>query len=137
MGRLLGIDLGQKRTGIAVTDELQIIAQPLDTIETKLLFPFLFDYFKKETVDKVIIGLPYNLDDTPTDNTERVLKFITRFKRLFPDIPIIEMDETYTSKMAAQAMYMGGYKKKDRQKKENLDKISAAIILQDYMASQS
>lgn len=133
----MALDYGQKRTGIAVTDPLQIIAQPLDTIDTKNLVPFLDQYFKVEEVEKVIIGLPYNLDDSPTHNTERVLKFIERFKRVFPHISIISVDESYTSKRAANAMYEAGIKKKDRQVKGNLDKVSAAIILQDYMTSIS
>lgn len=133
MPRILAIDYGQKRTGIAVTDPLQIICQPLETVETSRLVPYLDQYFKAEEVEKVIIGMPLNLDDTPTDNTERVVKFIVRFKRIFPHIPIIEVDETYTSKHAAKALFDAGLKKKDRQVKGNLDKVSAAIMLQDYL----
>lgn len=136
MGRILAIDYGQKRTGIAVTDPLKIIAQAMETVETSKLIPFLNDYFSKEDVEEVIIGLPYHLDGNPTDNTERVLKFITRFKRIFTTIPIVEVDESYTSKMAVKTLVQAGLKKKDRQNKGNLDKVSAAIMLQEYLETK-
>lgn len=129
----MALDYGQKRTGIAVTDPLQIIASALTTVETKLLVPFLNRYFAQEEVGKVIIGYPLNLDGTPTHNTERVEKFIERFTRIYPGLPIEKRDETYTSKMAMEVMIASGMKKAERRKKENIDKISAAILLQEYL----
>lgn len=129
----MALDYGQKRTGVAVTDPLQIIASALTTVETKLLVPFLKRYFAQEEVEKVIIGYPLNLDGTPTHNTERVEKFIERFTRIYPGIPIEKIDETYTSKMAVDVMIASGMKKTERRKKENIDKISAAILLQEYL----
>lgn len=133
MARIMAIDYGGKRTGLAVTDPLQIIANALTTIETKILFPFLKDYFAKEEVEKVIIGEPVNWDETDTHATPLVRKFIERFKREFPNIPIEGVDERYTSKMAVRAMIDMGMKKKDRRIKGNIDQIAATIILQEYM----
>lgn len=132
----MALDYGQKRTGVAVTDPLQIIASALTTVETKMLVPFLNQYFAREQVEKVIIGYPLNLDGTPTHNTERVEKFIERFIRVYPLIPIEKIDETYTSKMAVEVMIASGMKKTERRKKENIDKISAAILLQEYLQHQ-
>lgn len=136
MSRILALDYGQKRTGIAVTDPLQMFGQALETVETKMLVPYLHAYFELETVALVIIGMPYNLDGSPTDNTERVEKFIARFKRIFTAIPIETVDETYTSKMAVQTMIEAGYKKAFRRKKGNIDKISAALMLQEYLRNR-
>jgi len=133
MARILSIDYGGKRTGLAVTDPLQIIATGLTTVETPKLVKFLKEYIAKEPVEKVIIGMPVNWDDTDTHATPLVKKFIAVFQRTFPHIPIIEVDERYTSKMATQAMLAMGLKKKQRQNKEMVDEIAATIMLQEYM----
>lgn len=133
MGRILAIDYGAKRTGIAVTDPLAIIATPLDTVPTHTLMEFLTGYFQKEEVDEVVMGMPRNTDGSPTDATPLVEAAVKRFRKLFPDKPLFLHDERFTSKMALAAMIAGGSKKKDRAKKENLDKISATIILQSYL----
>lgn len=133
MGRILAIDYGGKRTGIAVSDPLQIIASALTTIETHKLLAFLKDYFSKEQVDQVIIGMPLNWDDSATHATPLVKGFIKTFKKNFPTMPISEVDERYTSKMASQAMVEMGMKKKQRQDKKMVDQIAATIMLQEYM----
>lgn len=133
MGRILAIDYGGKRTGLAVTDPLRIIASALTTVETSKLTAFLKAYFVQETVDEVIIGMPLNWDDTATHATPLVKGFIKAFKKDFPAMPITEVDERYTSKMASQAMVQMGMKKKDRQQKGNVDQIAATIMLQEYM----
>lgn len=136
MARILAIDYGKVRTGLAVTDPLQIIASSLTTVPTGEIIPFLKDYFAKEEVEQVIIGMPVNLDGSSTDGTPLVKSFLIEFKKLFPSLPIKEVDERFTSKIAKQSMISSGMKKKDRRKKENVDMISATIILQDYMQSQ-
>ena len=136
MGRLLAIDFGLKRTGLAVTDALQIIATGLETVPTHTLLDYLQTYFVKEIVDKVIIGMPTNLDGTDTDSTHGVRVFIKHFKKKFPEMPIVEHDERFTSQMAMQAMIAGGMSKKDRREKGTVDRVSATIILQSYMESQ-
>ena len=133
MGRILSIDYGGKRTGLAVTDPLQIIASGLCTVETPKLKAFLKDYFSKETVELVIIGMPVNWDDTDTHATPLVQKFIKEFVKDFPAIPIKEVDERFTSKLATQAMLQMGLKKKQRQNKSLVDEIAATIMLQEYM----
>ena len=133
MGRILSIDYGKKRTGIAVTDPLKIIASGLTTVETQKLFPFLKDYFAKEGVEEVIVGMPTNMDDSDTHATPLVRKFIEQFKKNFPSIPISEVDERFTSKMATQAMLDMGLKKKQRQNKALVDEIAATIMLQEYL----
>lgn len=133
MGRILALDYGKKRTGIAVTDPLKIIAQGLTTIDTQQLFDFLKDYISKENTERIIIGLPFNLDGTPTHSTAAVQHCIRRLKNTFPDIPVTPVDETHTSRMASQAMVEMGMKKKDRQKKGVIDEIAATIILQEYL----
>jgi putative Holliday junction resolvase len=133
MARILSIDYGAKRTGLAVTDPLQIIATALTTIETPKLNAFLKDYFSKEMVELVIIGLPLNWDDSQTHATAMVQSFINHFRKTFPLIPIQEVDERNTSRLAAQAMVEMGMKKKQRQQKGNVDKIAAAIMLQEYL----
>jgi len=135
MARILAIDYGGKRTGIAVTDPLQIIATGLTTIESKELIPFLKDYFKKETVELIIIGLPKNWDDSDTHGTPLVEAAIKKIQNEFPTIPLKTVDERYTSKMAKDAMLQMGMKKKDRQIKGNVDVIAATIILQEYLQS--
>ena len=133
MPRIIAIDYGKKRTGIAVTDPFKIIATGLRTVETSMLMPFLKDYFLKEQVERVIIGMPTNLDDSDTHATPMVRQFIGGFKKNFPSIPIIEVDERYTSKLASRAMIEMGMKKKQRQNKALVDEIAATIMLQDYL----
>jgi putative Holliday junction resolvase len=133
MARILCIDYGKKRTGFAVTDPLKIIASALTTVETKNVFPFLKDYFQKEQVELVLIGEPKNWDESDTHATPLVHQFIQKFKKDFPLMKIETVDERYTSKLASQAMVEMGMKKKDRQKKENVDQIAAAIMLQEYL----
>jgi len=137
MGRILAIDYGLKRTGVAVTDPLQIIATALETVETLTLINFLKNYFKKESVDEVVIGLPKKLNNEDSDTASEIRKFIELFKKNFSSMVIKEVDERFTSSMAQQAMITGGMKKKDRQVKGNVDKISATLILQSYMQSKS
>jgi putative Holliday junction resolvase len=133
MGRILAIDYGLKRTGLAVTDPLRIIATALDTVETVGLIDYLKKYFQKEAVSKVVIGLPRQMDNTDSQIAPEVRKFVKTFESTFPEIPIQTVDERFTSKMAQQAMISGGMKKKDRQVKGNVDKISAVLILQSFM----
>ncbi|MES2004463.1 MAG: Holliday junction resolvase RuvX [Bacteroidota bacterium] len=133
MARILCIDYGGKRTGIAVTDPLQIIATSLTTIETKELIPFLKKYFLSEPVELILIGEPLNLDDTPTHATPLVKAAIIKLKKEFPAIPIQTVDERYTSKLASRAMVEMGMKKKDRRVKGNIDQIAATIMLQEYL----
>ena len=135
MARILAIDYGGKRTGIAVTDPLQIIATGLITIKSKELIPFLKDYFKKETIELIIIGLPKNWDETDTHGTPLVEAAIKKIQKEFPNMPLKSVDERYTSKMAKDAMLQMGMKKKDRRVKGNVDVISATIILQEYLQS--
>jgi putative Holliday junction resolvase len=137
MARILAIDYGLKRTGLAVTDPLQIIAGALTTVETPQLFNFLKDYFSRETVELIIIGDPRNLDDSDTHATPHVKKTIERLKKEFPAIPVVTVDERYSSKMAKTAMIEMGMKKMQRRDKSMVDKIAATIILQEYMAKNS
>lgn len=133
MPRILSIDFGSKRTGLAVTDPLKMIATGLAGLHTKDLESFLKQYFQKEDVEKVIIGNPTNLDDSDTHATPLVQAFINRFVKVFPSIPIEQVDERYTSKMAVQSMVASGMKKKDRQNKKLVDEIAATIMLQEYL----
>lgn len=133
MPRILSIDYGSKRTGIAVTDPLQILATGLTGIHTKDLESFLTKYFKEEQVEQVIIGYPLNWDGTATHATPLVEAFINRFKKVFPNIPIHKVDERNTSKLAVESMVQSGVKKKDRQNKNLVDKIAATIMLQEYL----
>ena len=132
----MAIDYGMKRTGLAVTDPLQIIASPLTTVLTAELLDFIKDYLQKEEVELLVIGMPKKLDNTPSSNAINVLGFMKALKRDLPDMPVKEVDERFTSVMALDAMIAGGMKKKDRREKGNVDKISAAIILQSYLASR-
>jgi putative Holliday junction resolvase len=134
LARILAIDYGLKRTGIAVTDPFRIIATALTTIHSRELIPFLKDYFKKEQVDQIIIGLPLNWDESETHATSLVEKCIVQLKKNFPTLPIETVDERYTSKMARDSMLEMGMKKKDRRRKELVDQIAAAIMLQEYLA---
>jgi putative holliday junction resolvase len=135
MARILAIDYGKKRTGLAVTDPLQIISTGLTTVETPMIMKFLKTYFQNEVVELVLIGLPKNLKNENTDATILVERFIASFKIHFPNLPIISLDERFTSKIAMQTMIDSGLKKKDRQNKSLVDEISATIILQGYMQS--
>ena len=137
MPRILCIDYGKKRTGIAVTDPFKIIATALTTIETPSLFNYLKKYFSENEVELVLIGEPKNLDDSDTHATPLVNQFIQKFKKDFPLMKLEKIDERYTSKMAVQSMIEMGMKKKERRKKENIDQIAAAIMLQEYLRSIS
>jgi len=136
MARIICIDYGGKRTGLAVTDPLQIIATALTAIESKELIPYLKNYFQQEQVELILIGEPLNLDDSATHATPLVHQAIQSLKKNFPQIPIQTVDERYTSKMASQAMVQMGMKKKDRQIKGNVDQIAATIMLQEYMQNR-
>jgi putative Holliday junction resolvase len=135
MARIICIDYGLKRTGIAVTDPLQIIATGLTTIDSKELMPFLKDYFSREPVELILIGWPTHADDSPTHATPLVINAIKGFEKHFPSIPIKKVDERYTSKMAKDAMLEMGMKKKDRRNKALVDEIAATIMLQEYLRS--
>jgi putative Holliday junction resolvase len=137
MARIICIDYGGKRTGLAVTDPLQIIATALTTVLTKDLFDYLKQYFAEEQVELILIGEPLNLDDSPTHATPLVELAIKRLQKEFPTIPLKKVDERFTSKMASRAMVDMGMKKKDRQVKGNVDQIAATIMLQDYLQSIS
>jgi len=133
MSRILAIDFGKVRTGIAVTDELQIIASGLTTVETSELIPFLKEYTQKENVSLFLVGLPKQMDNSNSESEVLIVPFLEKLKKLFPTIPIERVDERFTSKMAFQTMIDGGLKKKQRQNKELIDEISATIILQSYL----
>ena len=137
MPRILSIDYGAKRTGLAVTDPIGIIATALDVVASHQLEQYLKNYFEKEEVTEVIIGMPKNTDGTPTNATPLVQAFINRFKKVFPSKRLVLHDERFTSKMAMDAMIAGGMKKKDRRVKGNVDKVSATIILQSYLETKS
>jgi putative Holliday junction resolvase len=134
MPRILCIDYGLKRTGLAVTDPLQIIATGLTTIQSRELINYLRDYFSSETVELIIIGEPKNWDDSDTHATSLVEKCIVELRKNFPQLPVVKVDERYTSKMAKDAMLQMGMKKKDRRNKAFVDEIAATIMLQEYLA---
>lgn len=133
MPRILAIDYGQKRTGIAVTDELQIIASGLTTIPSNTAIDFLKDYFAKEKVEAVLIGEPKQMNGQPSESASVIKGFVTHFTNHFPDMKVIRVDERFTSKMAFQTMIDSGLSKKQRQNKGLIDEISATIMLQDYL----
>ena len=133
MARILAIDYGKKRTGIAVTDQLQLIASGLTTIDTGTIFTFLNDYFEKENVSLLLVGEPKQMNNTPSESEVLILPFIEKLKKQFPDMEIKRVDERFTSKMAFQTMIDSGLKKKQRQNKALIDEISATIILQSYL----
>ena len=135
MGRILAIDFGRKRTGLAVTDMLRITANPLVTIPTHTLEAWLIDYFAKEQVDEVVIGHPYQMNGEDSESMQYIQPFINRFRKLFPNMPLKEYDERFTSVMAHQAMIAGGMKKSQRQDKLVVDKLAACIILSGYLDS--
>jgi putative Holliday junction resolvase len=137
MSRILCIDFGKKRTGIAVTDPLQIIATGLTTVDSHELISFLKKYFQQEEVELIVIGEPKNLNDSDTHATPLVNAIIKKLEKEFPKIPIKKVDERFTSKMAKQAMIDMGMKKKDRRNKRTVDEIAATIMLQEYMGSGS
>ena len=136
MARILSIDYGKKRTGIAVTDPLQIIANGLATVSTSELFDYLKDYLSHEQVERIIIGRPLQTNGQPSENLQRVEQFVNRWKKEMPDVPVEYVDERFTSVLAHQAMIDGGLRKKARQDKALVDKISATIILEDYLRSK-
>ncbi len=133
MARILALDYGGKRTGIAVTDELQIIASGLTTVETSELMPFLKAYFTSENVTDVVVGEPTQKDGTPSKIEEKIQKFLKKFTKAFPEMKVHRQDERYTSKQAFQTMIDSGLKKKQRRNKALIDEIAATIILQEYM----
>lgn len=136
MARILSIDYGKKRTGLAVTDPLQIIAGGLVTVATSELFDYLLDYISKEPVERLIIGEPRQSDGSPSETMAAVKQFVNRWRKARPDIPIELYDERFTSVLAHRAMLDGGLKKKARQNKALVDEISATIILRDYLESR-
>jgi len=135
MGRIIAIDYGKKRTGLAVTDPLRIIATPLDTVATSELISYLGGYMKKESVDEFVVGMPKTLKNEDSEIAPLVRVFVEELKKLYPEKKIHLADERFTSRMAMQAMIEGGMKKKDRRVKGNVDKISATIILQSFLRS--
>ena len=137
MGRILAIDYGTKRTGIAVTDEMQIITSGLTTVNTNKLLPFLKNYISTETVEKFVVGEPKQMDNTVSESEVFIQKFLEKLNKEIPSIPVERVDERFTSKMAFQTMIDSGLKKKQRQNKALVDEISATLILQSYLASQS
>jgi putative holliday junction resolvase len=136
MARILAIDYGMKRTGIAVTDELQIIASGLTTVNTSELLKFLKDYINKETVELFVIGEPKQMDNTASESEALILPFIAKLEKQIPNIPIARVDERFTSKMAFQTMIDSGLKKNQRKNKALVDEISATLILQSYLYSK-
>lgn len=137
MSRILAIDYGQKRTGLAVTDPLQIIANGLTTVPTAQLEAFVTDYVKREEVERIVVGLPRQNSGEYSENMRRITPFVNRLKKVLPNIPVEMVDERFTSVLAHRAMLDAGLKKKDRQNKALVDEISACIILQSYMESRT
>ncbi|MDO6490734.1 MAG: Holliday junction resolvase RuvX [Cellulophaga sp.] len=133
MGRLLALDFGKVRTGIAVTDEMQIIASGLTTVETKDLLTFLKDYIAKEKVDKIIVGEPKQMNNTASESEVLIVPFLVKLKTIFPNMPVEREDERFTSKLAFKTMIDSGLNKKQRKNKALVDEISATIILQSYL----
>ncbi len=133
LGRIIAIDYGQKKVGFAVTDELQICANGLETVHVSKAFDFLKDYVSREKVDVIVVGDPRKMDNSQSDSARFIEPFVNRVKKEIPDIPLVRMDERFTSKMAFQTMIDAGLGKKARQNKELVDKISATIILQSYL----
>ena len=135
MGRILGIDYGRKRTGIAVTDPLQIVAGNLATVPTHTLMQFIKDYTAREAVDRIVVGKPTQLNGEPSESMKYITPFVSRLKKEMPDMPVVMYDERFTSTIAHQAMIDGGMKKSDRRDKSRVDAIAATIILNDYLKS--
>lgn len=136
MARILAIDYGKKRTGLAVTDELQLIAGGLTTVPTAELVDYILDYVKKEPVERVVVGLPKQMNNTPSENMCRIEPFVNRLRKLLPEIPVEYHDERFTSVLAHQAILASGIGKMARRNKELVDEVSATIILQSYMESR-
>lgn len=136
MGRILAIDYGTKRTGLAVSDPLRIIAHGLTTVDTHSLWPYLEDYLRREEVERVVIGMPVQTNGSASDNQKNILPFIRRWRQHHPDIPIEEWDERFTSVLAHRTMIDAGLGRKARRNKALVDEISATIILQSWMESQ-
>jgi len=136
VGRILAIDYGKKRIGLAVTDPLKIIANRLVTVSAHAIWDFLKDYFQKEQVERVVVGYPRQMNNEPSDAVLYIDPFLNRFRKLYPEMPLELADERFTSKMAFQTMIDAGLKKEARQNKGTIDTISATIILQSYMEQQ-
>lgn len=137
MGRIIGIDYGKKRIGLAVTDPLQIFASPLDTVNPDSFFTFIEDYLKTEIIDAFVIGYPVQMNNKPSESVKQIDPFIKKLKRIFPGKPVYLADERFTSQMAMKTMIDGGVKKSGRRDKSLVDKISASIILQSYLDNRS
>ena len=135
MARIISMDYGKKRTGIAATDPLKLIANPIGTVETKNLISFLKDYLAANSVELIVVGKPSQLNGQPSESMRYITPFVESLKQTFPNVPVVFYDERFTSTIAHQAMIMGGMKKSDRQKKANVDCIAATIILNDYLQS--
>lgn len=133
MGRILAIDYGEKRVGLAVTDYMQVIATKLTTVPALDIFGFLKDYFTREEVDMIVVGNPKQLDNTPSQSAKAVMTFVDNLAKTFPEMDIYMIDERYTSKIASQTIAKSGLKKKKRQEKGLIDEVSAVLILQDFM----
>lgn len=136
MARLLAIDYGKKRTGLAVSDEMQIIAGGLTTVPTTELVDYLLEYVKREQVERIVVGLPKQMNNEPSENMRRVEPFVNRLRKLLPDIPVDYHDERFTSVLAQRTIIEAGIKKMARRNKELVDEVSATIILQSYMESR-
>jgi len=137
MGRILAIDYGKKRVGLAVTDPMQIIASPLETVSVKEIESFLSDYFKKEDVEAIVVGYPLQMNNKPSEAVKYIEPFVKRIRKLYPDKSIYLADERFTSVMSQQALIEGGVKKKKRMDKSLVDKISASLILRSFMEKRS
>ncbi len=137
LGRILAIDYGQKRIGLAVTDPLQIIATTLDTVERKKIWEYLAIYTKKEVVDSFVVGMPTKMNNQPSESVKYILPFIEELKNKYPNCPVFTMDERFTSKMAVQAMIDGGLKKMARRDKATIDRVSASLILQSFLEKKN
>ena len=136
MGRILGIDYGRKRTGVAVTDTLKIVASNLATVPTHTLMQFIMDYIAREPVERIVVGLPTQLNGEPSESMKYITPFVNRLRKQLPaDLPVVMYDERFTSTIAHQAMIDGGMKKSDRRDKSRVDAIAATIILNDYLQS--
>lgn len=135
MGRILGIDYGRKRTGVAVTDPLKIVAGNLATVPTHTLMQFIKDYIAREPVERIVIGKPTQLNGEPSESMRYITTFVNRLRKELPDMPVVMYDERFTSSIAHQAMIDGGMKKSDRRDKARVDAIAATIILNDYLQS--
>lgn len=136
LDRIMAIDYGLKRTGIAVTDPMKMIASGLQTVATHQIFDFLKDYFLKESVSEIVVGYPRKLNNQPSESVKYINPFVKKLERIYPDKKIVLVDERFTSKIAFQSMIEAGLKKKQRQNKELVDQISAALILQGYLESR-